>query len=73
NPFTLIGATTRSGLLTSPLRARFGIKAHLEYYDLNVLIGIITRSAGILKIGIVSEAATEIATRSRGTPRIANA
>ena len=73
NPFTLVGATTRSGLLTSPLRARFGIQAHLEYYDSKVLLKIITRSAQILNIGIDSEAALEIACRSRGTPRIANA
>jgi holliday junction DNA helicase RuvB len=73
NSFTLIGATTRSGLLTSPLRARFGIKFHLEYYDNEILTGIIKRSAGILKISIDENAATEIARRSRGTPRIANA
>jgi Holliday junction DNA helicase RuvB len=73
NPFTLIGATTRSGLLTSPLRARFGIQCHLEYYDASVLKGIVRRSAGILGIGIDDEAAGEIALRSRGTPRIANA
>lgn len=72
NPFTLIGATTRSGLLTAPLRARFGIQSHLEYYDSDVLRGIITRSAGILNIDIDSQAAKEIACRSRGTPRIAN-
>ena len=72
NPFTLIGATTRSGLLTSPLRARFGIQCHLEYYDAGVLFNIIRRSAGILDIGIEDEAAREIALRSRGTPRIAN-
>ncbi len=72
NPFTLIGATTRSGLLTSPLRARFGIKLHLEYYDTKVLTGIVTRSAGILKVPITSKSAIEIASRSRGTPRIAN-
>jgi Holliday junction DNA helicase RuvB len=72
NPFTLIGATTRSGLLTSPLRARFGITCHLEYYDAPVLAGIVKRSAGILGIGIDNAAATEIAMRSRGTPRIAN-
>ena len=69
NPFTLIGATTRSGLLTAPLRARFGIQCHLEYYDADVLFNII---AGILDIGIHDEAAREIALRSRGTPRIAN-
>ena len=73
NSFTLIGATTRSGLLTSPLRARFGIKFHLEYYDNEVLTGIVKRSAGILKIQIEENAAHEIASRSRGTPRIANA
>ena len=73
NNFTLIGATTRSGLLTSPLRARFGIKFHLEYYDHEVLTGIVKRSAGILNISIDDEAAVEIARRSRGTPRIANA
>lgn len=72
NPFTLIGATTRSGLLTSPLRARFGIQCHLEYYDALVLKGIVKRSAGILGIGIDEPAANEIALRSRGTPRIAN-
>ncbi len=73
NPFTLIGATTRSGLLTSPLRARFGIKSLLEYYDTKVLKGIIERSAYILKVPIDDNAALEIALRSRGTPRIANA
>lgn len=73
NPFTLIGATTRSGLLTSPLRARFGISSHLEYYDINILTGIVKRSAGILDIEIEDQAAVEIASRSRGTPRIANA
>ena len=72
NPFTLIGATTRGGLLTSPLRARFGIQCHLEYYDASVLFNIIKRSAGILAIEIEDEAAKEIALRSRGTPRIAN-
>ena len=72
-PFTLIGATTRSGLLTSPLRARFGITCHLEYYDTPVLAGIVQRSAAILGIGIDEKAATEVALRSRGTPRIANA
>jgi Holliday junction DNA helicase RuvB len=72
NPFTLIGATTRSGLLTSPLRARFGIKFHLEYYDTPILKGIVKRSAGILNIIIDDIAALEIASRSRGTPRIAN-
>jgi Holliday junction DNA helicase RuvB len=73
HPFTLIGATTRSGLLTGPLRARFGIKSLLEYYDSEVLTGIVKRSASILKVEIESRAAVEIATRSRGTPRIANA
>jgi holliday junction DNA helicase RuvB len=72
NPFTLIGATTRSGLLTSPLRARFGINSHLEYYDYEVLKGIVKRSAGILEVEINDEAAYEIAGRSRGTPRIVN-
>lgn len=72
-PFTLIGATTRSGLLTSPLRARFGIQCHLEYYDTPVLAGIIKRSSAILGIEIKDDAATEVALRSRGTPRIANA
>ncbi len=71
-PFTLIGATTRSGLLTSPLRARFGITCHLEYYDTDVLSGIVKRSAGILGVKIDDKAAHEIALRSRGTPRIAN-
>ena len=72
-PFTLIGATTRSGLLTSPLRARFGIQCHLEYYDAPVLAGIVKRSARILDVAIDDEAANEVALRSRGTPRIANA
>jgi len=72
NPFTLIGATTRSGLLTSPLRARFGIKSHLEYYDAGVLSFIVKRSSGILDVKISDEAADEIAFRSRGTPRIVN-
>ena len=72
NPFTLVGATTRSGLLTSPLRARFGINFALEYYDTDTLVKIIVRSASILGIEISSEAAFEIARRSRGTPRIAN-
>lgn len=72
-PFTLIGATTRSGLLTSPLRARFGINCHLEYYDHATLKGIVGRSARLLRTGISDEAALEIALRSRGTPRIANA
>lgn len=73
NPFTLIGATTRSGLLTSPLRARFGINLHLEYYDDDVLKKIILRSAKILNIPCENNAAAEIASRSRGTPRVANA
>jgi Holliday junction DNA helicase RuvB len=73
NPFTLIGATTRSGLLTSPLRARFGIKSHLEYYDVDILTKIVKRSALILNVKIEDQAAVEIATRSRGTPRIVNA
>ena len=73
SPFTLIGATTRSGLLTSPLRARFGIPCHLEYYDHNVLRSIILRSAALLNVKCSEEAAGEIAMRSRGTPRIANA
>ena len=73
NPFTLVGATTRSGLLTAPLRARFGINMHLEYYDPATLQRIITRSAQILQVPIDSDAASEIARRSRGTPRIANA
>ncbi len=73
NPFTLVGATTRSGLLTSPLRARFGINSHLEYYDIATLQKIISRSARIINIAISSDAAYEIAGRSRGTPRIANA
>jgi len=72
-PFTLIGATTRSGLLTGPLRARFGINSLLEYYDADILTGIIKRSSGILKVEIKGDAAIEIASRSRGTPRIANA
>lgn len=73
NPFTLVGATTRSGLLTSPLRARFGINCHLEYYDIDVLKDIIIRSATLLNAPCEREAAIEIARRSRGTPRIANA
>ena len=73
NPFTLVGATTRSGLLTAPLRARFGINLHLEYYEPETLAKIIRRSAAILQIPISDEAAMEIARRSRGTPRIANA
>ena len=72
-PFTLIGATTRSGLLTSPLRARFGINLHLEYYDVETLTKIVLRSARILKVKCETNAAHEIASRSRGTPRIANA
>ncbi|HHJ10898.1 MAG TPA: Holliday junction branch migration DNA helicase RuvB [Bacteroidetes bacterium] len=72
-PFTLIGATTRSGLLTGPLRARFGIKSLLEYYDADILTGIVLRSSTILKVDISNDAAMEIAARSRGTPRIANA
>lgn len=72
-PFTLVGATTRSGLLTSPLRARFGINMHLEYYDVQTLAGIIGRSAQILDVPCSESAALEIASRSRGTPRIANA
>ena len=73
NPFTLVGATTRSGLLTAPLRARFGINLHLEYYDAEVLSRIVERSACILAVPIEHDAAMEIAGRSRGTPRIANA
>lgn len=73
NPFTLIGATTRSGLLTSPLRARFGINSRLSYYDAKLLLKIVKRSAEIIKIEIKEDAAFEIARRSRGTPRIANA
>ena len=73
SPFTLIGATTRSGLLTSPLRARFGINCHLEYYDHSTLEGIVRRSAHLLSVPITDDAAREIALRSRGTPRIANA
>ena len=72
NPFTLVGATTRSGLLSSPLRARFGINCHLEYYNTETLKKIVKRSAGILDIDIDDQAAKEIACRSRGTPRIAN-
>lgn len=72
NPFTLVGATTRSGLLTSPLRARFGIKCHLEYYDHEVLRRIVLRSAALLRVPCTQDAALEIALRSRGTPRIAN-
>ena len=73
NPFTLVGATTRSGLLTAPLRARFGINLHLEYYDPDTLRRILRRSAGIMGVPIDDDAAIEIARRSRGTPRIANA
>ena len=73
NPFTLVGATTRSGLLTAPLRARFGINLHLEYYDPDTLSRIIKRSARLLKVPIDDDAAIEIARRSRGTPRICNA
>ena len=73
NPFTLVGATTRSGLLTAPMRARFGISSRLQYYDTELLSTIVQRSAGILKVPISMEAAIEIAGRSRGTPRIANA
>ena len=72
-PFTLVGATTRSGLLTSPLRARFGINLHLEYYDMETLAAIVKRSAGILDVECSDSAAAEIASRSRGTPRICNA
>lgn len=73
NPFTLVGATTRSGLLTSPLRARFGINCHLEYYEARVLTSIVERSASLLQVGCTREAANEISLRSRGTPRVANA
>ena len=73
NHFTLIGATTRSGLLTAPLRARFGINCHLEYYDIDVLTDIVKRSAKILDVSTHHDAAVEIARRSRGTPRIVNA
>ena len=72
NPFTLVGATTRAGLLTAPLRARFGINARLEYYNADILSGIIKRSAAILETPIDEDAAYELARRSRGTPRIAN-
>ncbi len=72
NPFTLVGATTRSGLLTAPMRARFGINNRLEYYNSDILSAIVTRSASILKVNISPNAALEIARRSRGTPRIAN-
>ena len=73
NPFTLIGATTRSGLLTSPMRARFGIQSRLQYYSTELLSTIVQRSAEILKVPITENAAIEIAGRSRGTPRICNA
>ncbi|HPW65948.1 MAG TPA: Holliday junction branch migration DNA helicase RuvB [Salinivirgaceae bacterium] len=73
SPFTMIGATTRSGLLTAPLRARFGINCHLEYYDNEIISGIVKRSARILNIPIEEDAAQEISLRSRGTPRVANA
>jgi len=73
NPFTLVGATTRSGLLTAPMRARFGISSRLEYYSTELLSGIIQRSASILGVSITIDSANEIAGRSRGTPRIANA
>jgi len=73
NPFTLVGATTRSGLLTAPMRARFGIQSRLQYYTTELLTTIVERSATILNVGITMEAAIEIAGRSRGTPRIANA
>ena len=73
NPFTLIGATTRSGLLTAPLRARFGINSRLSYYDSELLLKIVNRSSSIIKVEIKPDAAYEIARRSRGTPRIANA
>jgi Holliday junction DNA helicase RuvB len=73
NPFTLVGATTRSGLLTAPLRARFGINLHLEYYDPDTIQHILKRSAGILNVPMDDDAAVEISRRSRGTPRIANA
>ncbi len=73
SPFTLVGATTRMGLLTAPMRARFGINCHLDYYDVPTLVGIVKRSAAILGVPITDEGAHEIARRSRGTPRIANA
>ena len=73
NPFTLVGATTRSGLLTAPMRARFGIQSRLQYYNTELLTTIVQRSSQILKMPISMEAAIEIAGRSRGTPRIANA
>lgn len=72
NPFTLVGATTRMGLLTAPMRARFGINCHLDYYDIKTLVSIIKRSASILQVPIEDEGAFEIARRSRGTPRVAN-
>lgn len=72
NPFTLIGATTRMGLLTAPMRARFGINCHLDYYDVPTLIKIVNRSANLLNVAVTAEGAHEIARRSRGTPRIAN-
>jgi Holliday junction DNA helicase RuvB len=72
NPFTLVGATTRSGLLTAPLLSRFGIKSRLDYYTKEILQGIVVRAAGVLNVKITSDAAMEIASRSRGTPRIAN-
>lgn len=73
NPFTLVGATTRVGLLTAPMRARFGINCHLDYYDVSTLQGILERSAGILNIEFTNDGLHQIARRSRGTPRIANA
>jgi holliday junction DNA helicase RuvB len=73
NPFTMVGATTRSGLLTAPLRARFGINCHLQYYKSDILSGIVLRSAKLLQISCDKDAADEIAGRSRGTPRVANA
>jgi len=73
NPFTMVGATTRSGLLTAPLRARFGINCHLEYYNAEILQGIVLRSAKLLQVSCSKEAAIEISGRSRGTPRVANA
>jgi Holliday junction DNA helicase RuvB len=73
NPFTLVGATTRMGLLTAPMRARFGINFHLDYYDVDTLIKILFRSAELLNLPMTADGAAEIARRSRGTPRIANA
>jgi holliday junction DNA helicase RuvB len=73
NPFTMVGATTRSGLLTAPLRARFGINCHLQYYKSDILSGIVLRSAKLLQVSCDKDAADEIAGRSRGTPRVANA